>query len=65
VEVQKRSLDKERQATKRLKQRVAAGVCPCCNRTFTNLAEHMAGQHAEFQLEAGLHKKQLTAAKKR
>lgn len=30
------------------KKRVAAGVCPCCNRTFQNLANHMAGQHPEY-----------------
>lgn len=28
--------------------RVKAGVCPCCNRTFQNLARHMEGQHPEF-----------------
>lgn len=28
--------------------RVAAGVCPCCNRTFQDLARHMAGQHPGF-----------------
>lgn len=27
---------------------VGAGVCPCCNRTFKNLARHMAGQHPGF-----------------
>ena len=31
-------------ATK-LCKRVAAGVCPCCNRTFANLARHMATKH--------------------
>lgn len=30
------------------KKRVANGVCPCCNRTFKDLARHMAGQHPEF-----------------
>lgn len=30
------------------KKRVAAGVCPCCNRTFQNVARHMAGQHPEY-----------------
>jgi hypothetical protein len=30
---------------KRLMSRVSAGVCPCCNRTFANLARHMASQH--------------------
>lgn len=28
--------------------RVAAGVCPCCNRTFKDLARHMAGQHPGY-----------------
>lgn len=32
----------------RLKKRVAAGVCPCCNRTFKDLSRHMAGQHPEY-----------------
>lgn len=38
------------QVTK-LKNRAAAGVCPCCNRTFANLARHMAGKHPAFQAE--------------
>ncbi len=32
----------------RERKRAAAGVCPCCNRTFQNLARHMDGQHPEF-----------------
>lgn len=32
----------------RLKKRVAAGVCPCCNRTFKDLARHMSGQHPDY-----------------
>lgn len=32
----------------RLKKRIAAGVCPCCHRTFQDLARHMHGQHPEF-----------------
>ena len=35
------------QVTK-IKRRVAAGVCPCCNRTFQDLARHMQGQHPDF-----------------
>jgi type II secretory pathway component HofQ len=31
-------------AQKKLK-RVANGVCPCCNRTFQNLARHMKTKH--------------------
>jgi hypothetical protein len=32
---------------KRLKKRVQAGVCTCCNRTFQNLARHMKTKHPE------------------
>lgn len=32
----------------RQKRRAAAGVCPCCNRTFQQLARHMKGQHPDF-----------------
>lgn len=32
----------------RLKNRAAAGVCPCCNRTFLDLQRHMASKHAGF-----------------
>jgi hypothetical protein len=39
------------QVTK-IKNRVGHGVCPCCNRTFENLARHMANQHPTFTAEA-------------
>lgn len=32
---------------KRVNRRVSAGVCPCCNRTFQNLARHMKTKHSE------------------
>ena len=32
----------------RLKKRIAAGVCPCCTRSFQNLARHMQHQHPDF-----------------
>jgi len=32
----------------RVRKRVAAGVCPCCTRSFQNLARHMAGQHPDY-----------------
>jgi hypothetical protein len=35
----------------RLKNRAAAGVCPCCNRTFAQLARHMATKHKGFTAE--------------
>jgi len=30
------------------KNRIANGVCPCCNRSFSNLQRHMSGQHPQF-----------------
>jgi hypothetical protein len=36
----------------RLKNRASAGVCPCCNRTFSQLARHMAEKHPRFKAEA-------------
>lgn len=32
----------------RLKNRAAAGMCPCCNRHFTNLERHMGTKHPDF-----------------
>ena len=32
----------------RTKKRIAAGVCPCCKRTFQDLARHMNGQHPDY-----------------
>lgn len=33
----------------RIKNRVGAGVCPCCNRTFAQLAAHMKTQHPDYR----------------
>jgi len=33
---------------KRIRDRVKNGVCPCCNRTFQNLASHMKTEHQDF-----------------
>jgi hypothetical protein len=32
----------------RITKRAKAGVCPCCNRTFKQLAAHMKSQHPTF-----------------
>jgi septal ring factor EnvC (AmiA/AmiB activator) len=32
----------------RTKNRVKNGVCPCCNRSFKNLHEHMSKQHPKY-----------------
>lgn len=35
----------------RLKNRASAGLCPCCNRSFVKLRQHMATKHAGFLAE--------------
>jgi hypothetical protein len=39
------SLQKVQDDAARLKKRAHAGVCPCCNRTFQNVARHMKTKH--------------------
>lgn len=34
--------------TERKLKRVKNGICPCCNRSFQNLHEHMKKQHPNF-----------------
>lgn len=46
TEAQRRA---EKAAKTRLKNRVANGVCPCCKRTFANLAKHMESKHPDYQ----------------
>ena len=41
-------LDLEQARLARLKKRVKAGVCPCCERTFTCLARHIKTKHPEY-----------------
>lgn len=43
----------EKAAKTKIKNRIAHGVCPCCRRTFQNLAAHMKGQHPDFAHEGG------------
>lgn len=33
----------------RAKKRAAAGMCPCCNRTFKQLTRHLASQHPDYE----------------
>lgn len=43
--------EKAERATKRLKKRAAAGSCPCCQRSFGNMAAHMRHQHPDWVKE--------------
>lgn len=36
----------------RVKNRIGHGVCPCCNRSFQNLARHMEKQHPAWAPDA-------------
>jgi hypothetical protein len=52
---QRQHLERRLAATRgvntRMRNRVANGVCPCCNRTFVNLARHMSTKHKGFVAE--------------
>jgi hypothetical protein len=47
----------------KLKKRTSAGTCPCCTRTFANMAEHMKKQHPDFVAEGGANVVRLKAAR--
>ena len=38
----------QKAAKTRLKNRAKAGICPCCNRHFKQLAAHMKNKHPDF-----------------
>lgn len=46
--------DRERKKAKRAlmrhKKRSAAGLCPCCNRTFSNMTRHMKSEHPDYNV---------------
>lgn len=39
------------QEAQRTRTRVANGVCPCCKRSFANVARHMKGQHPNYAVK--------------
>lgn len=45
----RKSRDGMKGAYRKVAVRVKNGVCPCCNRTFSCLAEHMKDKHPDFQ----------------
>lgn len=51
-EATERQLSATRGLVTRIRNRVGHGVCPCCNRTFADLARHMAGKHPTYAAEA-------------
>lgn len=43
-----RRLSAQKGQVTKIKRRVGKGVCPCCNRFFPNLHNHMETQHPDF-----------------
>ena len=48
----RKSRDGMKGALVKAKKRAVAGVCPCCTRTFQNVARHMASKHPEATKES-------------
>ncbi len=55
----KQGLEKERNSNAglrgeitKVKNRVGNGVCPCCNRSFSNVRRHMDTMHPEYKKDA-------------
>lgn len=44
----KGSLRAQKGVTTKIRKRIAKGVCPCCNRTFADLARHMECKHPDY-----------------
>lgn len=44
-----RQLIASRGQVTKIKNRVANGICPCCNRTFVNLQRHMGTKHPDYK----------------
>lgn len=47
----KASLRSHKAAKTRIKNRIAKGICPCCNRYFNNLDHHMKSKHPDYLSE--------------
>ena len=43
-----RRAERARKEAARLKRRAQAAACPCCNRTFVQLARHLKTKHPEY-----------------
>jgi hypothetical protein len=58
-----RAQEKAEKKIKMLKKRAAAGVCPCCNRTFKQLSQHMESKHKDFMALNGMNPPKQLAEK--
>lgn len=46
IAAEKSRADKAEKKYLQARRRAAAGVCPCCNRTFANVQKHMLSKHS-------------------
>lgn len=46
-----RALSAQKGVVTKLRKRASAGVCPCCHRTVSQMARHMATKHPTFKAE--------------
>lgn len=46
-----RELSAQKGQVTKIKNRISHGVCPCCKRTFSQLARHMKMKHPDFKKE--------------
>jgi len=59
--VAQKERDELAEAKRKLEDRIFAGVCPCCNRTFSNLHRHMEAKHPDRAVGAGKNRKGIAA----
>lgn len=45
-----RAREQAEASLRRHQRRAAAGACPCCKRTFSNMARHMKSKHPDFNV---------------
>lgn len=43
--------ERERQSKLKLEKRISRGVCPCCHRSFSQIARHMKTKHPDFPVK--------------
>lgn len=48
ISQREREISSQKRIVNKLKKRASAGTCPCCQRTFSNMAIHMRNQHPDF-----------------
>lgn len=49
---ERRAIINAKAAATRAANRAKAGACPCCDRTFVQMARHIATKHPEFATES-------------